>query len=239
MANDLAIPLYDDLPPVLTPDEESLAINAMFEGDKAARDTLITCNLRLVLYVAATYVTAAKHQKIEVDDMVQEGVCGLINAVDNYQPESNSGLVNYAVRGIAYGVLKYMWRATRPPYTVPLTASLVDRDASCDKMTVLDTYAVDDPDLDALLDNAELDYRIARLHRALRILPSADYDVLVLRYGLDGQSPLGVAGAADALDRSVSYVATHQRQAIMRLRDILFADGGDGCDGNGGVDNEF
>lgn len=43
------------LPPPLTPEEEKALLARMADGDPAARDELITHNLRLVVYLAKKY----------------------------------------------------------------------------------------------------------------------------------------------------------------------------------------
>ena len=51
------------LPPPLTPEEEKQLLARMMAGDAAARDELITHNLRLVVYLAKKYENArAEHQ---------------------------------------------------------------------------------------------------------------------------------------------------------------------------------
>ena len=44
------------LPPPLTPEQEKTLLTRMMAGDAAARDDLITHNLRLVVYLAKKYV---------------------------------------------------------------------------------------------------------------------------------------------------------------------------------------
>ena len=47
------------LPPPLTPEEEKTLLTRMMAGDRAARDDLITHNLRLVVYLAKSTRTPA------------------------------------------------------------------------------------------------------------------------------------------------------------------------------------
>ena len=47
------------LPPPLTPEQEKALLARMMAGDAAARDDLITHNLRLVVYLAKSTRTAA------------------------------------------------------------------------------------------------------------------------------------------------------------------------------------
>ena len=54
-------------------------------GDAAARDDLITHNLRLVVYLAKKY----ENSGVPAEDLVSIGTIGLIKAVGTYQPAKN------------------------------------------------------------------------------------------------------------------------------------------------------
>lgn len=57
-------------------------------GEKhGARDKLVLANLRLVVWVADRY----RARGVEWDDLLQEGVCGLLRAADRYDPERDAG----------------------------------------------------------------------------------------------------------------------------------------------------
>ena len=71
--------------PKLTGEEnKKLAILAQ-NGDLEAREKLINCNLRLVVYVAFKYKDIIKH--LQIMDIIQEGVVGLFEAIEKYDPE--------------------------------------------------------------------------------------------------------------------------------------------------------
>lgn len=71
------------LPPPLTPEEEKALLARMADGDPAARDELITHNLRLVVYLAKKYEGSG----VPSEDMVSIGTIGLIKAVNTFTPE--------------------------------------------------------------------------------------------------------------------------------------------------------
>ena len=68
------------LPPPLTPEEEKALLARMADGDPAARDELITHNLRLVVYLAKKYEGSG----VPSEDMVSIGTIGLIKAVNTF-----------------------------------------------------------------------------------------------------------------------------------------------------------
>lgn len=51
------------LPPPLTPEQEKALLTRMMAGDAAARDDLITHNLRLVVYLAKKYENSGVPQE--------------------------------------------------------------------------------------------------------------------------------------------------------------------------------
>src|SRR5699024_6107511 len=79
-------------PRPLRPAEERAAFAAMQAGDRAARDTLIRHNLRLVAHVAKKYYAASASQ----DDLVSIGSIGLIKAVDTFDPARRVRFASYA-----------------------------------------------------------------------------------------------------------------------------------------------
>lgn len=80
------------LPPPLTPEEEKVLLARMADGDPAARDELITHNLRLVVYLAKKYEGSG----VPSEDMVSIGTIGLIKAVNTFTPERSIKLATYA-----------------------------------------------------------------------------------------------------------------------------------------------
>lgn len=60
------------LPPPLTPEQEKALLTRMMAGDAAARDDLITHNLRLVVYLAKKYENSGVPQE-DMIDLVAHG----------------------------------------------------------------------------------------------------------------------------------------------------------------------
>ena len=71
------------LPPPLTPEQEKALLARMMAGDRAARDDLITHNLRLVVYLAKKY----ENTGVPAEDMISIGTIGLIKAVNTFTPD--------------------------------------------------------------------------------------------------------------------------------------------------------
>ena len=81
--------------PFLSKEEELLYIKRVQENpnDTKALDALTKANLRFI------YSTARKYQNrgLELEDLVSEGICGLIRATKSFDPEKNVKFLSYAV----------------------------------------------------------------------------------------------------------------------------------------------
>ena len=98
------------LPPPLTPEQEKALLARMMAGDAAARDDLITHNLRLVVYLAKKYENSGVPQ----EDMISIGTIGLIKAVNTFTPARNIKLATYASRCIGNEILMYLRKKLQP-----------------------------------------------------------------------------------------------------------------------------
>jgi RNA polymerase primary sigma factor len=86
----------------LDPIEELNLARRCREGDEAARKLLIEANLRFVISVAKQYVNG----KTTLEDLINEGNYGLIEAVERYDPTRGFKFISYAV----WWIRNYMFR---------------------------------------------------------------------------------------------------------------------------------
>ena len=80
--------------PKLSQREQRDLLVKISQGDAAARNYFINCNLRLVLSVAQRYAYRADN----MDDIFQIGCVGLIKATDNFSIEVGVNFSTYAVQ---------------------------------------------------------------------------------------------------------------------------------------------
>ena len=83
--------------PVLKNEEAQALLERAKAGDKAAREELISGNLRLVLSVIQKFSGRGEN----VDDLFQVGCIGLIKAIDNFDVSQNVRFSTYGVPMIA------------------------------------------------------------------------------------------------------------------------------------------
>jgi len=95
--------------PTLTPDEEyELALRAQ-GGDEVARNELVSRNLRFVISVAKQYA----NNKVGLEDLINEGNCGLIEASKRFDPTTGFKFISYGVWWIRRGIMEYLTKYSR------------------------------------------------------------------------------------------------------------------------------
>ncbi len=90
--------------PVLSNDEKMNLFEKIKQGDKAARETFIGGNLRLVLSVIQRFSNRGEN----MDDLFQIGCIGLIKAIDNFDTSHNVKFSTYAVPMIIGEIRRYL-----------------------------------------------------------------------------------------------------------------------------------
>lgn len=89
---------------VYTYEEEIRMFRRFKTGDLSAREDLIVHNLRLVLKVAYKYVNSG----LELEELIQEGNVGLIQAIDRYDYEKGYKFSTYALWWIRQSINRFI-----------------------------------------------------------------------------------------------------------------------------------
>jgi len=105
---------------LLTPKEEVQLARRIRKGDKAARDHMISANLRLVVKIAHDY----KDFGLPLLDLISEGNIGLIKAVERFDPRKGGKLSTYAAWWIKQSIKRALANQSK---TIRLPVHLVDK----------------------------------------------------------------------------------------------------------------
>lgn len=87
---------------LLSRDEELTLIRRAQAGDRAAMDRLVRANVRLVSSVARRY----RCRSFSTEDLVQEGVLGLILAIERFDTDRGCRLSTYALHWIRQAIAR-------------------------------------------------------------------------------------------------------------------------------------
>ena len=200
----------DTLPPPLTPQEEQQALCGLAAGEGAARDALITHNLRLVVYIAKKFESSTAG----VEDMISIGTIGLIKAVNTFEPGKNIKLATYASRCIENEILMYLRKSSNRRQEASIDEPLnVDGDGN--ELLLSDILG---SDANAVSQQLEQDTERAVLRSAVAALSARERQIMELRFGLTDGVERTQKEAADALGISQSYISRLEKRIIRTLK---------------------
>lgn len=95
--------------PLLSRDEENeLAVKAK-NGDKLAKNKIVTSNLRFVVNVAKKY----QNHGLDMTDLISEGNIGLMTAIEKFDVSKGYHFISYAVWWIRQSILKAICEKSR------------------------------------------------------------------------------------------------------------------------------
>ena len=203
----------DTLPPPLTPQEEQQALCGLAAGEGAARDALITHNLRLVVYIAKKFESSTAG----VEDMISIGTIGLIKAVNTFEPGKNIKLATYASRCIENEILMYLRKSAQLKHEISIDDPLnVDWDGN---ELLLSDVLGSDPNL--VNQNIEKQVERDLLMAAVSNLSQREKTIMQLRFGLNQETEHTQKEVADTLGISQSYISRLEKRIMERLKKDL------------------
>ena len=173
--------------------ERELWLQYKKQGDVDSRRQLIEQYQPLVVKALSPW----RGNEAILMDLVQEGIIGLIEAVENFQPERGVAFSLYAIHRIRGRMLNYL-----------------EKENKLVQVTLAETLTDNGP---SVAETAERNFLVDQLHAAMGRLPSKE------RLALSGvffeeREPKQVAST---LQISPSHVYRLQQQGIRRVRGML------------------
>lgn len=201
------------LPPPLTSEEERAVLTRLEEGDESARDTLITRNLRLVVYIARKFESSG----VGLEDLISIGTIGLIKAVRTFCPGRNIKLATYSSRCIENEILMYLRKNAQKRSEISLDEPLnVDWDGN--ELLLSDVLG---SDADVVHRELESEAERQQLLCCVGRLPPREQQIMRLRFGIGGEQEHTQKEVADRLGISQSYISRLEKRIIRHLREEL------------------
>ena len=201
------------LPPPLSSEEEHAASDHLVAGDEAARDTLITHNLRLVVYIARKFESSG----VGIEDLISIGTIGLIKAVRTFSPQRNIKLATYSSRCIENEILMYLRKNAQKRSEISLDEPLnVDWDGN---ELLLSDVLGSDPDV--VHRDLEVQTERQQLLACVARLSPRERAIMHLRFGICGHKEHTQKEVADRMGISQSYISRLEKRILRHLREEL------------------
>lgn len=200
-------------PKPLSEAEEQHYLALAQQGDLEARNVLIERNLRLVAHIMKKYYAQTAQQ----EDLISIGTIGLIKGITTFDPAKGARLATYAARCVENEILMYFRSQRKSAQDVSLS-DYIDTGVDGAPLELMDVVAEDADLLEQICSREQAE----QLREAVeQVLSPQERQVIVLRYGLDGQSPKRQREVAGLTGISRSYVSRIEKRALEKLRQAL------------------
>ena len=156
-------------------------------------------------------------QTADQEDLISIGTIGLIKGITTFDPSKGARLATYAARCVENEILMYFRSQKKCAQDVSLS-DYIDTGVDGAPLALMDVVAEDGDLLEQVCSREQAQ----QLRRAVEsCLTEQEKQVIVLRYGLDGQTPRRQREVAQLTGISRSYVSRIEKRALGKLRQAM------------------
>ena len=200
-------------PKPLSQKEEAHYLALAAQGDLEARNILIERNLRLVAHIMKKYYA----QSADQEDLISIGTIGLIKGISTFDASKGARLATYAARCAENEILMHFRSQRKSAQDVSLS-DYIETGADGAALSLMDVVAEDTD----LLERVSIKEQIGQLRGAVdTVLTDQEKEVVQLRYGLTGGTPMRQREVAAVTGISRSYISRIEKRALEKLRQAI------------------
>ena len=203
----------DTLPEPLSREDEYKYVELFQNGDISARNKLIEHNLRLVVFLSKKY----ENTRVDLEDLVSIGTIGLIKGINTYKNDKNIKLATYASRCIDNEILMYLRKNKKRKADVSLDESL-SFDSEGNELHLEDILGTES---DIVTKDLEENDMKKLMIEQIEKLNERDKQIIMLRYGLNGNEELTQKEVAKLLGMSQSYISRIEKKVISKISNMI------------------
>lgn len=197
-------------PKPLSPEKEKELLDRVAQGDKEARDDLIRHNMRLVVHIVKKYNNYGDN-----DELISVGSIGLIKAVNSFHEGKGTQFATYASKCIENEILMVI-RAGKKYRNTKSLYEPVSFDKDGNEVTLIDLIGQDEESVISKVESRIVQEKLLGL--AKKALTDREFEIIMLRYGVNSDKAYTQNEVAEKYDISRSYVSRIEKKALFKLR---------------------
>lgn len=198
------------LPQALTEVEEQELIKMLDSHPEYAKQKLIEHNLRLVVYIAKKFENA----ETDLEDLISIGSIGLIKAINSFKSDKNIKIATYASKCVENEILMHLRKISKIKQEVSLNEPL-KTDSDGNELMLCDVVPSDDATPESSLNSS---VEVKLLWQIINSLNSREREIMILRFGLNGQDEQTQKDVATSLNISQSYISRLEKKIVKQIK---------------------
>lgn len=201
-----------ELPKEISDEETIRYFKEYNNGDLQARKTLIEHNIRLVMFYVFDYYSNSGY---ELEDLIQVGTIGLMNAIDTYKIDKNIKFSTYACKCISNEINMYFRKNKKRMKIISLNEIVMEKDNGTD-IEIIDSIV--DEKVNIVENHLSKELQEEILYEVENLI-GRDKEIIKLYYGFYNDrcySQKEIAKIYDVTPQYICYVLAKQLNNIAR-----------------------